>query len=133
MKPSYLLFIILLIFSCSKNENDLKECNGNIVGFDPCSLKDGIATGYIIISSDKKDTLLTYNLPDSLYPFQTDYFLNFIVTGYFPIGIRNSFPINISYAVAQENQKVYPLCMGDINTSEFNGARQVIIKRSSKY
>jgi hypothetical protein len=133
MKLFNFFFIILLLFSCSKKENDLKQFNGNIVGFDPCSLKNGIASGYVIISSDKKETLLTYNLPDSLYTFQTNYFLNYIETSYFPIAIRYSFPINISYVVAQENQKIYNLCRGDINTSEFNGSIQVIIKKCTKY
>ena len=121
-----------MIFSCSKSEETIKHCKGNIIGFDPCSVINGISTGYVIISSDKKLTLKTYNLPDSIYTFKKEYFFDYRNTSYFPASIRDSFPITISYTIADKNQIIYPLCRADINTSEFNNAIQVIIKSASK-
>jgi hypothetical protein len=132
LKIASLFFICCLIFSCSQKEDPIKHCNGNIIGFDPCSLLNGISTGYVIVSSDKKLTLKTFNLPDSIYAFKNEYFNNYIITSYFPVSVRDSFPITITYTIAEKNQIIYPLCRGDINTSEFNDAIQVIIKSASK-
>jgi hypothetical protein len=134
MKTPVVLLICCLVFSCSRKEDPLKYCKGNIIGFDPCSWKKGgISTGYVIISSDKKRTLKTFNLPDSIYTFKAEYFWDYIETSYFPISIRDSFPITISYTIADKSQMVYPLCSANINTSEFNNAIQVIIKSASKH
>ena len=132
LKLSFVLIISGIIFSCSKNEETIKHCKGNIIGFDPCSIINGISTGYVIISSDKKLTLKTYNLPDSIYTYKKEYFFDYQITSYFPALVRDSFPITISYTIADKNKMVYPLCIGDINISEFNNALQVIIKSASK-
>jgi hypothetical protein len=133
MKNFLLLLICCLIFSCSRNDDPIKYCNGKIIGFDPCSFNnEGISKGYVIISSDKKLTLKTFNLPDSIYTFKKEYFLDYLETSYFPISIRDSFPITIKYTIADKNQIVYAVCLDNINTSEFNNAIQVITISASK-
>jgi hypothetical protein len=133
MKIASLIFIGFIIFSCSRKEDPIKHCNGNIIGFDPCSWNnERISKGYVIISSDKKLTLKTFNLPDSIYVFKPEYFLDFAETSYFPVSIRDSFPITITYTIANNDQLVYPGCPAYINESEFIDATQVITISASK-
>jgi hypothetical protein len=132
MKIVIAFLISLFFISCSKHTEALTRCDGYIVGFDPCTVNIDHSTGYYIISSDLRDTLLTYNLPDTLYKFPAEYFQNYLNSSYFPLSARHEFIIHINYVVTPANEKKYSLCSGDINTSEFNNAVQVIIKSATK-
>jgi hypothetical protein len=132
MKTLSLLILCLIFVSCDKKDTEMKQTDGYIVGFDPCSLVNHYATGFVITSTDKKLMLMTYNLPDSIYRFPLENFQGFENSGYFPIDVRFSYKIRVTYTIATESEKIYLLCLGYINTSEFNDATQVIIKSATK-
>ena len=128
------LFLFCLLFAaCNKNDDNLYQAEGYIVGFDPCTIRHNYDIGYVIISSNLKDTLLTYNFPDTIYNFPKEYFQNYVNSGYFPSTARYEFHIHITYSIAKEDESIYHLCATDINMSEFYKAIQVIIKIVSKY
>ncbi len=115
---------------CNRNDNNdnISPKEGYIVGFDPCSYQHNYKIGFAIITTDLKDTLITYNLPDSIYTFPPEYFNNYASTGYFPSKARYEFKIRFTYRIAAEDEKVYNLCTADINESDFYKAKQVIIE-----
>ena len=107
--------IIFSAFSCDEendepvnDDNPIKSAEGYIVGFDPCS---DIA-GFVIITTDLKDTLATYNLSDSLYQFPDSYFAN--TGGVFPDSARFEFKIDFTYRFAKEEEVIYYACPANI-------------------
>jgi hypothetical protein len=132
MKTLAVLIFCLFFASCDKKDTETKQTDGYIVGFDPCSLKNNYATGFAIISMNLKDTLMTYNLPDSIYRFPLENFQNYENTGYFPTDLRFKYKIRVTYAIATESEKISLFCLAYINQSEFINATQVIIKSASK-
>ena len=151
MKNNYILFSLLimatLFTNCKKSEADLKYVEGYIVGFDPCTINHHYRLGYVIISSDLNDTLLTYNLSDvrykmpatvihnlfdTLYVIPESYFQNYVNSAFFPGFARFDFPINVKYREATENEKIYLLCSSDINQSDLNNAIQIRIFSATK-
>ena len=98
-----LLFLLLLAGSCSHDDNMFDEKRAYIVGFDPCTLNHNYKIGYVIITEDLKDTLITYrlsdgafNMPasiflnpnDTLYKIPESYFENYRNSIYFPDSLR---------------------------------------------
>lgn len=71
MKPNLfkpLFLILLLVVSCSSDKDDmLIEKRGYIVGYDPCTIGHHYRIGYVILTEDLKDTLVTYNLSDESF------------------------------------------------------------------
>ncbi len=115
--------------SLDKNNNRVKQSEGYIVGFDPCTVRlDYYDKGYVIISTNLGDTLLTYNFPDRVFDFPAEYFANYMNSGYFPEFARYEFKVQVTYYIAEENQKIYLLCPTDYNQSEFKNAIQIVIK-----
>jgi len=138
-------------FSCEKEKDEIKQTEGYIVGFDPCTINHHYRIGYVIISTDLKDTLVTYNLSDNkyrmpssvinnlsdtLYKIPESYFQNFINSAYFPNIARYEFKIKVSYYKAKENEKIINICTTDINQVDFAyqfDHNQVIIISATKY
>ena len=153
------LFIPLLLFmacGCEKDNDEpinddepIKSIEGYIVGFDPCTINNHYRIGYVIMSTDSNDILLTYNLSDSIYKMPASvmcnisdtlyqipeyYFQYYRSSGYFPEAVRYEFKVKATYTKAIGNELVYDImCPADINISEFNDAIQVIIKSATKY
>ena len=73
MKTKFLNTVIVVLLSalaiagCNKEKEDLYEFDGYIVGFVPCTVQYHYRIGYEIISSNLKDTLVTYNLSDEKF------------------------------------------------------------------
>jgi len=147
LKLTMMVLLGLLSIKCKKDDIQLKQVDGYIVGFDPCTVNQHYKIGYVIISSDLADTLITYNLSDAtfqmpasvmlspsdtLYKIPELYFQNFRNSGYFPLTVHTEFKIKVAYAYATEEQKIYNLCTTDINQTDFNNALQVIIKSATK-
>jgi hypothetical protein len=128
-----ILFFSLLFIMCSRHENDNPYKDGYIVGFEQCSYQHNYKLGYAIITTDLRDTLMTYNLPDSIFIFPPEYFYNYINSGYFPSKARYDFKIKFTYTIANKDQQVYNLCTTDINSADFNNSVQVIMTSVTKY
>ncbi|MCY1633071.1 hypothetical protein [Marinifilum sp. D737] len=153
LKPLIMLLFICLCLGvgCDKDEDkkEVKNLEGYIVGFDPCRINHHYRIGYVIISEDLKDTVVTYNLSDpifkfpasvciilsdTLYKIPESYFNNYMNSAYFPKAVRYEFKINIKYVNANENEKIFNLCSSDINHADFSyqiSNNQVIIKSVS--
>jgi len=115
-----LLFTITLLFACSeKDDSTLIGEKGYIVGFDPCTISQNYRIGYVIITEDLKDTLLSYNLSDYTNKMPASVFLNSNDTLYkipeinfqnhrnFPFfqeSLRYQYPINFTYSIANEDE-----------------------------
>ncbi|WP_445956397.1 hypothetical protein [Yeosuana sp.] len=143
-----LLFLTAFLFiSCEKDDNNSTPSiknTGYIVGFDPCTINQSYKIGYIIITEDLKDTLVTYNLSDdtykmpasvllnptdTLYKIPESYFQGYRNTPFFPESLRNAYPINFSYSITKEDEMIFYLCTTDILFLNFS---QVIIKSATK-
>lgn len=148
--------LALMAFSCKENGNDdeddgvLLTAQGYIVGFDPCCVNHHYRLGYVIVSEDFIDTLVTYNLSDetytmpasvvfksnTLYQIPELYFQNFACTAYFPDSLRFKYGVKVSYRKATENELFDKPCTFDINLGDFANqilSNQVIIKSAVKY
>ncbi|HPQ35676.1 MAG TPA: hypothetical protein PK563_14380 [Tenuifilaceae bacterium] len=144
--------LILTAFCCNENddEEELLSAQGYIVGFDPCCVRHHYRLGYVIVSEDLIDTLVTYNLSDitytmpasvvfnsnTLYQIPEIYFQNFVSTAYFPDSLRYSYGVKVSYRMARENELVIKPCALDINWGDFAFQiinNQVIIRSAIKY
>jgi len=142
-----LVIAITIAYSCKKNCNDreLIQAEGYIVGFDPCTINHQYKIGYVIITADLKDTLMTYNISDdsykmpanvmygttdTLYKIPELYFSNFRSWPFFPNTLRYKYGIKFSYLIANENEKIYYPCTTDIL---FLPYPQIIIKSAIGY
>lgn len=117
-----LLFVIVFLFiSCEKDDNISSKKKGYIVGFDSCTINHHYKIGYIIITEDLKDTLITYNLSDNTYKMPASvllnpsntlykipelYFQNYRNSPFFPESLRYEYPVNFSYSIANEDEIV---------------------------
>lgn len=139
--------ILITAFGCKKEE-PLFNTKGYIVGYQPCSVRPPInesrKIGYVIISENLKDTLLTYNLShastldpaivafnsDTLYVIPALYFQNYRECPYFPDSLRYKYGVRVSYSNAKESEMVFLACPTDII---FLPYKQIIIKSATKY
>lgn len=146
MKIIFASSLLILFGACDKEDNMLCQTEGYIAGFDPCTIHHHYRIGYIIISTDMKDTLITYNLSDhtfkmpasvlldlsdTLYKIPASHFQNYPYSTFFPDTLRYKYKVRVSYLNATENEMIYNLCSTDINYVNYN-AKQVIIKSASK-
>ena len=140
-----LLIAMTTNIGCKKDDNDLIHTEGYIVGFDPCTINHHYRIGYVIITGDLKDTLITYNLSDNtykmpasvisntsdtLYKIPEQYFQNFRNWPFFSDTLRYNYRIMFSYSLAKDNELIFNLCTTDIL---FLSYPQVIIKSATKY
>ena len=125
--------IVLTAYGCKKAKNPCDESNlkeAYIIGFDQCTAGkqsfDG--KGFVIVTNNFKDTLVTYNLPDSLYKFPPSHFAYYQFSFLFPDSVRSKYKVYLSYRNMKENEKTYSLCRGDINIAEIIKAVKSEIK-----
>ncbi|MDR2086152.1 MAG: hypothetical protein LBP72_03145 [Dysgonamonadaceae bacterium] len=119
-------------------QNDQWE--GYIVGWEGCSGSSingeyGEAKGYYIVSSDLKDTLLTYNLPSDVFKFSATCFNRgrFFTPVWFEDVFRYAFRGYFEYEIVPEEEKIIPICPAiTLIRPEAAHAQQVIIKSVKK-
>ncbi len=144
LKISFIfLFLSLIGAGCEKEENNnLKELEGYIVGFDQCTYNHHYRIGYVIVSSDLKDTLVTYNLSDDVWKMPSSVQLNSLDTlytipelyfkagrgYYFPESARNEFRIKVTYQYPKEDEKSFHLCTNEVTLNY----EQIIITSATK-
>ncbi|HAQ18485.1 MAG TPA: hypothetical protein DCR40_04525 [Prolixibacteraceae bacterium] len=140
----FVLLLSLMGAGCKKDEDkNLKELDGYIVGFNPCSVHYHYRIGYVIISTDLKDTLATYNLSDetfkmpasvlfhpsdTLYKIPESYFKNGWGGMYFQASSRYEFKVKGTYRYAKENEKSTQVCTNDLDPN----LEQIIIISATK-
>jgi len=125
-----------VLYSCGKMETEpIHVIEGYIVAYDQCTYAFQV-NGFYIVSTNLKDTILTYNLPDSLFNIPRSYFQKYKETPYFADSLRYKFKLRATYALTQENELIYPPCLGIISLSirviDFANPMQVTIKSAIK-
>ena len=114
------------------NQENPYDFEGYIVGYDACSrITAWLPKGYVLISSDLKDTLLTYNLPDSLFNFPKGCFFYTTMTGLVPLQEHNRFAFKfaMNYSITPEAElEAYPCLHYYPESMDFMNATQVIIR-----
>jgi hypothetical protein len=124
-------FVAISLCYCAKKEDGIsKDCY--LVGFDPCSYATH-QIGYVLISSNLQDTVITYNFPDSLFTIPPEYYANYVNTGYFPTEARYRYRTYFNCKVAVGKELIYLGCLAYLNQSEFLNATQVITLSASKH
>ena len=140
---AFVLIFALMGAGCEKKEDShLRDLDGYIVGFDPCTINHHYQIGYVIISTDLKDTLITYNLsdktfkmpasvllnsPDTLYKIPESYFKNSWGC-MFQASSRYEFKIKGTFRYAKEDEKSIFECTNDL----FLNYEQIIITSVTK-
>lgn len=151
-KPTIILLGIFImapiVIECESSDDNFQYAKGYIVGFDPCTINHQYRIGYVIVSNDLSDTLVTYNISDriykmpasiingtdTLYSIQESFFQNYINSAYFPESVRYAFKIRVTYRKADQDETNYNVCTSDINQHDFSYQfehNQVIIKSAS--
>ena len=127
-------FLLFVAEGCQDHQITCDTCStyfdGFVIGFDPCTgvnNPNGGNVAFIINVTKKQDIVVSYNFPSGIYDFPPKYFQNYQYNCFFPDSARNDFPIRIKYKYSAQNEKVYPLCRGDILTGSFNQNNQITI------
>jgi len=132
------LFIaaLLVLYSCGKLETEpIQNIEGYIVAFDQCTAPSRV-NGFYIVSTNLKDTILTYNLPDSLFNIPRSYFQGWMQSPYLADSLRFKFKLNASYTFTKKEDIYCFPCIGIISTAirnkYFYNAKEVKIKSAIK-
>lgn len=136
MKIVFSIFLCFIILTCERNDDKLLYAEAYIVGFDPCTIRNHYDVGYVLFTTDSKDTLVTYNFPNNIYSIPSEYFANYMSSAYFPQQARYEFKIKISYTKAMDNERVIHDCTTDFFFGDFSKQilhNQIIIKSATKY
>ena len=129
---AFVLLFVLMGAGCVKDKKvqtkNPGEFEGYIAGFQPCDFYHHYQIGYVIISTDLKDTLITYSLsdktqkmpssvllssPDTLYKIPESCFKNsfgFIFQG----SSRYEYKIKGTYRDAEHDEIIGNICTNDI-------------------
>jgi hypothetical protein len=157
LKSLFIGLILLLQVSCGEKEDfEIFEMEGFIVGFDPCTINHNYRVGYVIISNDFSDTIATYSLSPKefkmpapvglnpnrpLYTIPEQEFRYFRDSAYFPEfldspdSLIKNYPIKVTYRKALEHEIPIIACQADFNMADFIKQRlfnQVIVLKASK-
>ena len=121
-KIFYYSLVGTLFLGChDKNDSFCDTCEnfqiGYVIGYDPCSGvldPDNEEVGFIVSVPLKGDTAVTYNLPKNIYDFPPEYFDYYKSYCMFPDSAWDDFQIKFKYRVANESERKYVYCTGDI-------------------
>jgi hypothetical protein len=114
-KQLHLLITILLLQGCDK-ESPMPDCailtEAFVIGFDQClvGLEGNNGRGFLLAT--EKDTLMTYNLPDSIYTFPEELFTNWWLSPFFPEYAVNEYKLMISYRYTRNEELISAVCPG---------------------
>ena len=119
-----LVFIFFLQASCEKSNDNSGPEEAYVIGYDPCTVIYDTtenawvgSQGYIVTLSERKDTVLTYNLPDTLFVFPSWYFETYIWNCFFPESEWKTYKMRIEYEYVEEDDRFIPFCFAHILTS----------------
>ncbi len=147
MKNIFFLILFTIFFSCNKEDNEpIKNSVGYIVGFDPPSVQCYPRIGYLFISENLKDTMLTYNVSDdtkkmpanillnsndTIYQIPEVCFQNYKSSPYFPISERYKYKVEISYSLTKETGMENYICTNDILWLNYKNINVISIKKNN--
>jgi len=130
---SALILAILLCSNCGSDSAPEKEQeeplvfkNAFVVGFDQCAMYKG----RILAIVEPKDTVITYNFPDSVYKFPDEYFSNYQFDCLFPGDVLGKFPVRVKYRPSKQEELTAHICFGDVYTARLSPLvkeKQVVI------
>lgn len=125
------MITILLLQGCD-SESPQPDCStlseAFVIGFDQClvGLEGNNGRGFLLAT--EKDTLMTYNLPDSIYTFPQELFANWWLSPFFPEYAANQYKLTINYRYAHKEELISAVCPGYVVSWPISmKARQVIL------
>jgi hypothetical protein len=111
LTPILVTVISTSIFCCCNKEEDYFTAQGYVIGFDPCKKggpyivpEDSIQGLLVELSGKNVDTLLTYNIPWTLFDIPKELFKDFQYNYYFPDQRAYKFKFSYRYAKPDEKQ-----------------------------
>jgi len=128
-----LIFAGCVITACNKTKVCESRSTGfYVIGYDCGSSLDigkkyGKAGGYIIVSADLQDTLLTYNLPDNRFNFPSNFFSTNCCFTTFPDEYRYCYNFNMDYRMALPEEEIYNIYPQHLICVGFKDIPQIII------
>lgn len=128
-KLFYLIALIIALFgsACKKRILCISNTNGRIIGFDPCrnyySGRAIYGSGFVIEINNgiTNDTVVTYQIPETLFAFQPSDF-NGSTPFLFRPEIQDMFKIKLNFKYAADNEKTFVLCAGNIDIADYTRA-----------
>ena len=87
-----------------------------VVGFDQCAMHKG----RILAIVEPRDTVITYNFPDSVYTFPDEYFSNYLFDCLFPSKALEEFPVRVKYRPSKPEELTTHICFGDVYTARLS-------------
>jgi len=100
-----------------------------VIGFDQCraGLETNMGKGFLLATA-KGDTVMTYNLPDSIISFPKDLFTNWWLSAFFPDAAQLQYRIAVRYRPALPHELVSAACPGYVIFYPVTAkARQVVL------
>lgn len=127
-----LLGFVLALVCCEERrpspcETDVVEAY--VIGFDQCraGLETNTGKGFLL-ATVKGDTVMTYNLPDSIISFPMELFTNWWLSPFFPDAAQSQYRIAVRYRPAWPHELVSAACPGYVIFYPVTAkARQVVL------
>lgn len=126
---SILLPVLIVFISCTgceKNNDDYGPEEAYVIGYDPCTVIYDTtenswvgSQGYVVTLSEREDTVLTYNLPDTLFDFPPEFFCS-PCEGAFPRSEWKTYKMMIDYEYVEEDERFFAICLDIIPLSWIN-------------
>jgi hypothetical protein len=105
--------------------------DATVIGFDPCTGTSGRG----LVLAFAKDTVATYTFPAGVYTFPATLFHNGSSNCFFPASEAAKYRVRVASHPTPPAQRVYSLCLGNINLADFNAAtkgRQITVTAAEK-
>lgn len=122
-----------LILVCCSGETQSPCAAGSVeayvIGFDQClaGLETNMGKGFLL-ATVIGDTVMTYNLPDSVFSFPKKLFENWWSSPFFPDAALSQYRISVRYRSAMQHERVSAVCPGFVIFSPVTAkARQVVV------
>ncbi|HEX7014686.1 MAG TPA: hypothetical protein VF191_04190 [Cyclobacteriaceae bacterium] len=127
-----LLGIVVGLVCCSESESPCETglIEAYVIGFDQClaGLETNTGKGFLLATA-AGDTVMTYNLPDSILSFPTELFVNWWQSPFFPDSALSEYRIAVKYRPALQHERVSAACPGYVIFSPVTArAEQVVLE-----
>ena len=129
-----MLMPLVMVSGCSKKDPE-PDCSqeGYIIGFDQntAGYTRDMGKGFVIAFTHSPDTVVTYNLPDTLYDFPPELFQAYQFTCFFPEAERKKYKIVLGYRYARKEEKTAVVGTHDKDEYEFSHfvrGREIILQ-----